>query len=1536
MVASLVMNGAAEHAEHAANATMRKHCNDLAADVWHVCKVQKQKELCSPDCETMLRTATLHQSLCSSVVVSPSETFGDTIRSHLSFRQHYCTQDGQVHTHRPSREAATKVDAQECYTRSDREDYRGHVNTTIGGYTCQKWSLQIPHKHSHMPSQENEWQGLGDHNYCRSLSWDSCAWCFTTERHPKWECCLIGSPQPSCPTENGPMQMLPAALSDAHRHIFNELVAGRCPRMLIMLKMAPMSVSDMPAVLGWYEVVSEQSKGIGEGEAFLVAGHHNHLPGQTVADEVRGRLNVRNNGVFRCTMDGLFFEPKPVRTADGTLQPQLPRTKVSAMQVPELNGNIIELVEFKAVETNVSDASGVELPFWQRAEVKTVLITGVSAYIISMAFFAAIAYACGRRGQTKSSTPISPRAGGRPHHKDYRGHGGYLASSPGGLPAHPTATWREDRLDAKESASTNRRLSYPNGHRPTAAGGGRNGRHGSAPGPGAMPVSSVDYVQSLPIDQAINLRRVHDMAATTIQRQVRSGSNGRLPVPPGPEMASHGYDYGYGYGYGDGDGGHGPGHTASGRPPPIRAGAAYGATDGPLSSPQDGVLAEGEVKRLLVPFFRALGIRVALYPWRTVWLAIISAVVLTSGLAFMTFEADSSMLYLPQRSEMALTRQRYAEQFGALPDALMLIVKRRAGGSLVNKPSLSSALALYEQITEIRAEQIAPPGSGMAVPYQPIVLSDFCVHRYVHQLGEYRCGVSSLLELWQYSQRSLDGDDDVERTVWEAHRQKVVDLGEVDVDDDHKRISVQAFMLSLFFNVSAPAYSDGRFERWHRQLRQRLPLIAQREGLTVTWWSTRLNEEEANSFVRKDSPLLFAAFAFVFIYVTVSLSKFRCGDDAHVFAGSGVRLMLSLSCALCSGLSMSAGFGLTSYLGVPISPVTPLVSFMLLGVSVDNMIIIVDTFDRRSDAEDVPYRLSRSLAESGTAITVTTFTTLVAFLTGLWVDLPVYAWFCATAACCVACLYALQLTLFCGLLVIDTNNRIAAARAYLEAEDDAWEEAWGDAPGGKTGHHDLTPPLGPQHGQAPGPPPPGHGKPGRFHVDLDTLDARQSAMHWYANWLLFPPIRFLVIVAYLAPVVFALFVVRDLQPGLPYRQTVPEDSIIMNFLDDVDTYYAGSFPVKVVVVFENTDPTMPEEVSAVASVLDAMLELPYVNRIASNWLEDYVKWAQCMDGDYNSICTLRLFLDDGEMNMCAANSSSYPMRRRLGDGKAAGAAQTTALAPLAVTDVDADAFAHVRRRLGHGHAKQHGHKGHHGGRTGRGDDAAAITSCSNQEERFGRLSGGHVCDEAVSRCESGTGWRVVRSLCPVTCGVCDGDAPGGNATGVEEEQSIIFGGKDYEGDVLLKELTPGGCAADEFSVAGVRPACESGRGCIIGTHRFVVSAVLPQNMEQSFYIWRELTRVFEECGARARGAVAGHQARAHCPGRSPARREAKRTGYKLSGYVYHVRFEYGYFDHTILFTGLKNLLVRCRGRPARARGFPLTLCTWRLPQSPRW
>lgn len=73
-----------------------------------------------------------------------------------------------------------------------QKNYRGMINTTIRGRTCQAWDSQSPHTHSRTVLRYPN-AGL-EANYCRNPDNEPAAWCYTTDPFKRFELCDV----PNC------------------------------------------------------------------------------------------------------------------------------------------------------------------------------------------------------------------------------------------------------------------------------------------------------------------------------------------------------------------------------------------------------------------------------------------------------------------------------------------------------------------------------------------------------------------------------------------------------------------------------------------------------------------------------------------------------------------------------------------------------------------------------------------------------------------------------------------------------------------------------------------------------------------------------------------------------------------------------------------------------------------------------------------------------------------------------------------------------------------------------------------------------------------------------------------------------------------------------------------------------------------------------------------------------------------------------------------------------------------------------------------
>ncbi|KAJ8302241.1 hypothetical protein KUTeg_021228, partial [Tegillarca granosa] len=81
------------------------------------------------------------------------------------------------------------ADPLHCKNTDNGIDYRGNVNITVSGKSCQKWKSETPHRHGYVDMLGN------DENYCRTPDQgNSKPWCYTIDPSTRWEYCFV----PTC------------------------------------------------------------------------------------------------------------------------------------------------------------------------------------------------------------------------------------------------------------------------------------------------------------------------------------------------------------------------------------------------------------------------------------------------------------------------------------------------------------------------------------------------------------------------------------------------------------------------------------------------------------------------------------------------------------------------------------------------------------------------------------------------------------------------------------------------------------------------------------------------------------------------------------------------------------------------------------------------------------------------------------------------------------------------------------------------------------------------------------------------------------------------------------------------------------------------------------------------------------------------------------------------------------------------------------------------------------------------------------------
>lgn len=209
-------------------------------------------------------------------------------------------------------------------------------------------------------------------------------------------------------------------------------------------------------------------------------------------------------------------------------------------------------------------------------------------------------------------------------------------------------------------------------------------------------------------------------------------------------------------------------------------------------------------------------------------------------------------------------------------------------------------------------------------------------------------------------------------------------------------------------------------------------------GMKLTFMAQRSIADSLEVQTSQNAFIVVVSYLVMFLYVSMSLGKFR--DPIHSRYGLGVTgiLIVLLSLGIAMGVS-------SALLQMEVTMITlEVVPFLILAIGVDNMFILTNEFDRlkalrglsssamdRSDDELMLERvLGETLMNVGPSIVVAAVAECLAFAVGILTRIPALTSFCTVAAIAVLADFALQLTWFTAALVLDTK-RVRARRYDL-------------------------------------------------------------------------------------------------------------------------------------------------------------------------------------------------------------------------------------------------------------------------------------------------------------------------------------------------------------------------------------------------------------------------------------------------------------------------------------------------------------------------
>ncbi|XP_027702658.1 NPC intracellular cholesterol transporter 1 isoform X1 [Vombatus ursinus] len=193
-------------------------------------------------------------------------------------------------------------------------------------------------------------------------------------------------------------------------------------------------------------------------------------------------------------------------------------------------------------------------------------------------------------------------------------------------------------------------------------------------------------------------------------------------------------------------------------------------------------------------------------------------------------------------------------------------------------------------------------------------------------------------------------------------------------------------------------------------------------NLTISFSAERSIEDEINRESNGDVVTVLISYAVMFLYISIALGHIKsCRRflvDSKISLGIAGILMV-LSSVVCT-------LGLFSYIGIPLTLIViEVIPFLVLAVGVDNIFILVQTFqrDERFQGETLDKQLGRILGEVAPSMSLSSFSETVAFFLGALSTMPAVRTFSLFAGMAVFIDFLLQITCFVSLLGLDIKRQ---------------------------------------------------------------------------------------------------------------------------------------------------------------------------------------------------------------------------------------------------------------------------------------------------------------------------------------------------------------------------------------------------------------------------------------------------------------------------------------------------------------------------------
>uniref|UniRef100_A0A8C6PMS6 NPC intracellular cholesterol transporter 1 n=1 Tax=Nothobranchius furzeri TaxID=105023 RepID=A0A8C6PMS6_NOTFU len=520
------------------------------------------------------------------------------------------------------------------------------------------------------------------------------------------------------------------------------------------------------------------------------------------------------------------------------------------------------------------------------------------------------------------------------------------------------------------------------------------------------------------------------------------------------------------------------------------------------------------------------------------------------GLVYMRITTDPVELWSSPSSQARQEKDYFDEHFGPFYRTTQLIITTPINKTFIYSPYFGGANVPFKAILfndilhQVLDLQLAIEGLVATDKGQNVTLQDICLAPLAPDNNN--CTILSILNYFQNSHSVLDhsvGDEFYVYADYHSHFLYCVSApaslndttllhdpclgtfggpvfpwlalgGYDDTNYNNATALVITFPLKNYLNDSDKL---DKVLAWEKEYNYSNP------NLTISFNTERSIEDEINRESNSDISTIVVSYVIMFIYISLSLGHIqsfsRLMVDSKISLGiAGIFIVLA---------SVSSSLGIFSYAGIPLTLIViEVIPFLVLAVGVDNIFIIVQMYqrDERLPHEELHQQIGRILGDIAPSILLSSFSETLVFFLGALSNMPAVRTFSLFAGLAVFIDFLLQISCFVSLLGMDAKRQ----------EENRLDVCWCVK------------------------------LPERYEVKTDGFLFR-FFKKVYAPFILKEWVRPVVVAVFVGMLSFSIAVVNKVEIGLDQKLSMPDDSYVLDYFNNLSEYLHTGAPVYFVV-----------------------------------------------------------------------------------------------------------------------------------------------------------------------------------------------------------------------------------------------------------------------------------------------------------------------------------------------------------------------------------